>query len=351
MPKTSRSWLAEKMKSGWLDKFSSLAISFALAVLAWLYGSSRDQEILEHIQLPVDVALPASELGNYSLETLGPAKVGVSFSGSPIKVREFRDSLQRNEIIAHVIYRVPVERVNEPKYGDTIIVSEDDIPVPPGLRARLADGKNRIQLNVSKLIEKSLPVKLESGLEGVLPIQANVDPPTVLVKGPQEIIEKARFISTIPANIALTKLNSAENQAAGVKVPLVEEIDGKPIRTSPGKVTVKLIPEPQKIYELSDIPIRFLIPPDFGWRPKFLDDRSAKLDVRIKGPVLTELPKVTAYIDLTAKTGVAGLNVETIKLVLPKDFFQLEEIPKERTIELTPVEPVKKSLGTINGPP
>jgi len=48
---------------------------------------------------------------------------------------------------------------------------------------------------------------------------------------------------------------------------------------------------------------------------------------------------------------VAGLNVETIKLVLPKDFFQLEEIPKERTIELSPVEPVKKSLGTINGSP
>lgn len=345
-----KSKLADWRQGRWLDRFSSLAISFALAVLAWLYGSGRDQEILEHIHLPVHVQLPISESENYSLETMGTSRVGVSFSGSPIKVRELRESLQRNEITVQVTYQVPVERANEAKYGDTLVVSEEDIPVPLGLRVRIVEGKNRIQVNISKLVEKALPVRLESGIEGSLAIQALVEPAVVLVKGPQEIMERAKFISTLPANLALSKLGGMGAQGMGVKVPLVEELEGRPIRVNPSKVSVKLIPEPQKTYDLADIPIRFLTPPDFAYRPKFLDDRSGKVDVRIQGPVLTELPKVIAYIDLTAKTGVAGLNVETIRLVLPRDFYQLEEIPKERTIELIPVEPVKKNLGAINSP-
>jgi hypothetical protein len=133
------------------------------------------------------------------------------------------------------------------------------------------------------------------------------------------------------------------NVSQSVRVAIVDELEGKPVRVLPSKVVVKSIPEPKKVYELSDISIRFLCPSNFAFKPKFTDERSAKLDVKIQGPVLNDLPKVLAYIDLTARPGTAGLNVESVKIQLPREFLLLEEIARERTIELIPLETVKKT--------
>jgi hypothetical protein len=79
--KNLTSWL--KLK--WVDRFSSLAVAFALALMAWLYGSNRDQEIIENVTIPVVVSLNSIQQEHFMLDVVPNMKVHVSFSGSPLK--------------------------------------------------------------------------------------------------------------------------------------------------------------------------------------------------------------------------------------------------------------------------
>lgn len=337
--KNLTSWL--KLK--WVDRFSSLAVAFALALMAWLYGSNRDQEIIENVTIPVVVSLNSIQQEHFMLDVVPNMKVHVSFSGSPLKIREFRRTLEHDECVSKIEYSVTEDRLGEFKFGDNVVISESDIPVPQGVRARLVEGKNKIPVTVYRLGEKLIPVRLESGMEGGLFSQVLIEPASVLVKGPLEILDRTKTIPTHFTSVPFGSMAFQNNVSQSVRVAIVDELEGKPVRVLPSKVVVKSIPEPKKVYELSDISIRFLCPSNFAFKPKFTDERSAKLDVKIQGPVLNDLPKVLAYIDLTARPGSAGLNVESVKIQLPREFLLLEEIARERTIELIPLETVKKT--------
>lgn len=337
------------MKFKWVDRFSSLAVAFALALMAWLYGSNRDQEIIENVTVPVVVSLNSLQQDNFVLDVVSNMKVHVSFSGSPLKIRELRRSIEHDECVSKIEYSVTEDRLGEHKFGDNVVITESDIPVPKGVRARLVDGKNKIPVTVYRLGEKLIPVRLESGMEGSAFSQVVIEPSSVLVKGPIEILERTKTMPTHFTSIPFSPMAFQNNVLQSVRVAVVEELEGKPVRVLPAKVLVRSIPEPKKIYELSDVSIRFLCPSNFAFKPRFTDERSAKLDIKIQGPVLNDLPKILAYIDLTARPGTPGLNVESVKLQLPREFLLLEEFARERTIELIPLEAAKKTtvpLGT-----
>ncbi len=317
--------------------------------MAWLYGSNRDQEILDNVSIPVTIFLSPGQVEHFSLEVVSNIKVSVSFSGSPLKVRELRRSLEREELVSKTEYRVTEDRINEIKFGDTVVVSETDIQVPQGIRVRMVEGKNKIPVTVYLLGEKRIPVKFESGMEGSITSQIVIEPPSVLVRGPLEILERTKTISTHLPAIYFNPVAYQNNGAQPLRISVVDQLEGKTVQVTPSKVSVKAVSESKKIYDLSDIPIRFLCPSNFAFRPRFTDERSAKLDVKIQGPVLNDLPKVIAYIDLTGRPGAPGLNVESVKLQLPKEFSLLDEIIRERTIELLPLEVIKKTTGTSGG--
>ncbi|MSR30754.1 MAG: hypothetical protein EXR99_04535 [Gemmataceae bacterium] len=320
-------------RSKWLDRCSSIAVSLALALLAWLYASNRDQEVLDPITIPVEITLNPAQADNYLLEILGPKQAAVSFKGSPLKIRQARELLQKEQITARVEYSIPDGRLKEAKFSDTILVSEENMHLFRGVHPRMVEGKNRIPITVHKLVEKNLPVQVETGGFSLSNSQILFEPASVAVRGPQEILERTKAIQTVPWTTSIS-FSPQGKSPRDFKVSLARELEGKPVQTKPDYVTVKLLPEPRKVYEIKEIPIRFLYPADFPFRPSFQDERSRKVDLRVEGPVLPQAPRILAFIDLAERPGVAGVQVEKVQIQLPRDFSLLEEFPRDRTIEL-----------------
>src|SRR5262249_7939714 len=107
----------------------------------------------------------------------------------------------------------------------------------------------------------------------------------------------------------------------------------------PDSVSVRFRLHPrQKVYELADVPVQFLCPPDFAWRPRFLSPDSGKVTVKVVGPAGEEPPAVFAYIDLTHASLGRGRNVEPLRLQLPKDFQLVQDAPRLLAFYLEPIE-------------
>src|SRR5438874_9223248 len=96
-----------------IDRILSFLVAVSLALLVWLYARSRDQEILDNMPVPVRLTLPADLADQYHLELSGPAQVMASFSGPPLRIRELRGALQRNEIAGEMTLTIPEERLGE----------------------------------------------------------------------------------------------------------------------------------------------------------------------------------------------------------------------------------------------
>src|SRR5262245_44278470 len=81
-----------------LDRSFSAVVALSLASLVWLYIRSREEEILDNVPIPVQIALAPGQAEHYILEVTGPAQVPMSFSGPPARIRELRGMLQRGEV-------------------------------------------------------------------------------------------------------------------------------------------------------------------------------------------------------------------------------------------------------------
>jgi hypothetical protein len=85
-------------------------------------------------------------------------------------------------------------------------------------------------------------------------------------------------------------------------------------------------------------------------RPKFIgESRGGEISLRLQGPDLPEEPKIIAYIDLTRGNFLAGLNHESVKLQLPRDFQLAQDPLRPIAFELVATEPASRSLGSFSG--
>src|SRR5262245_47833281 len=205
-----------------LDRLVSVFVAISLALLVWLYARSRDQEILDHVPIPVEVTLASAQGDHYSLEVVGPAQVVASFTGPPSRIRELRGLLQRDGLKVDLAYSVPPDRLKESKINETLVVEPGDLHAPAGLTPVLVPGRNQVRILLHRLVERRLPVRFEHSLERYLG-QVVVEPSTVLVRGPQEVLERATAIATQPS-----VLPQADKPRAlpSVRVPLVRELEG-----------------------------------------------------------------------------------------------------------------------------
>jgi hypothetical protein len=331
-----------------LDRIFSALVAVSLALLVWLYARSRDQEILDNVPVPVHVNLPPGQADIYSLETGGSGTVPVSFTGPPLRIRELRGMLQRGELNVALSYAVPDDRLHEARLADSVRVEPADVPAPPGVKATTLEGRNRVPVTLHRLVERRLPVRFDQGhLDPVVPVE--IEPPTVLVRGPQEVLDRARAIPTQPAALPARPEGAAAG-AAVAYVPLVAELEGRPVSAQPGGVTVRVQPQERKVYELPDVPVHFLCPANLGLRPRFIDERAGKVSLRVQGPARDEPPRVAAYIDLTRARVAAGLNHEQLQLQLPKDFTLAQDPPREVAFELVPADFAPKPLTGLPSP-
>ncbi len=317
-----------------------LAVALSLAVLVWLYTRSRDQETLDQVQIPVMIQLSPAQRDHYDLEVNGSTRVAVSFAGPVSRIRELRRKLQMGAIQIAITLSVPEERQNEPSYYDSVRIEAAHLPPLPGVTAMVAEEGTKIPYTVHRLVERQLPVRLEYLGEARL-THINLEPPTVRVRGPKAILDGARVITTVPYAVPTVPEATAETEAdLRGEAPLVPELGGRPIQLSPRTInfTCKVRPK-QKVYQLADVPVHFLCPPGFPWRPRFVTDQAAKISVRVVGPAGEEPPPVLAFIDLTRANVGQGRNLLPVRLQLPRDFTAVQESPPLAAFFLDPIEP------------
>jgi len=336
-----------------IDRFISLGVALSLALLVWLYARSRDQEVLDNVPIPVQISLPPGQAEHYYLELNGPSHVTMSFTGPPTRIRDLRGMLQRGELQVPITLTVPDEQSDEghDRYLDIVHVDVADVHAPPGVTPVIVEGRNRIPVTLLRLVERRLPVRVDSALEERAG-QIVAEPANVLVRGPQEVLDRIRSISTQPVGLPAAGAAAKGPLTLG-PVPLVVAIEGRAIRTTPGAVVVRWTPKP-RVYEVK-VPVQFLCPANFALRPKFIGEgplsssprlggegRGSEIVLRLLGPDVAEQPKVLAYIDLTRGNFLAGLNHETVQLQLPRDFRLAEDPPHPLAFELVPTEPAAR---------
>jgi hypothetical protein len=322
-----------------LDRLLSFLVALSLAILVWLYARSRDQEVLDNVPIPVQISLTPGQVDAFDLEVTGPTQVPISFRGPLSRIRELREMLQKGELRVEVAVVVPEDRLNESRYLDTVRVDAADIHAPPGVTPLVVEGRNRIPVTLYRLVDRQLPVRLDPAPDERVS-QLVLEPATVLVRGPQEILDRERSIPTRPYIFPGGTDAMAEQEfVSSGPVPLVSELQGRPVRSTPGAVRVHLTLQPrQKLYELTGVPVQFLCPSHFGLRPEFVDGDAAKIKLRVLGPAAAEPPAVVAFIDLTGRKFEAGLYPdEPIRLQLPKDTHLAQEEPRSGVFQLVPV--------------
>jgi len=325
MPHTqpSRSWIRFRLRNMVLE----VVVALSLAFLVWLYTRSRDQEILDQVNIPVEIQLAPAYASNYDLEINGKSRVAVSFTGPPSRIRELRRKLQRRLVQVAVALTVPEERQNDSSYRDSVRIEAANIPVPPGVMAIVAEEGNTIPYTVHRLAERLLPVRLDYAGEARLS-QVKVEPATVMVRGPKDILDRIWSLSTQPYVLPSPPDAMGGNTPVRGQVSLLSELEGRPLQVTPKSVSFSFHVKPkQKVFELKEVPVHFLCPPNFAYRPGFAPDQTAKVKVRIQGPAAEEPPPIRAFVDLTSGNFSTGRNLQPVRLQLPKEFQLAEDSP------------------------
>jgi hypothetical protein len=304
-----------------------LLVSLCLAFLVWLYTHSRARSSIEHVQIPVQIQLVASQRDQYALDIQGQPRVSVSFTGPSSRLRELRRKLQRGGIFVAATLNVPEEKQNEATVAQTVQIHSPDVPVLPGVTAELAEEGVSIPVKLHRLAERNLPVRLDYAGEARVNLVV-IDPPVVRVRGPKAIVERAAFLLTQPYAVP-----TSQEQVPGGdvslrdQVALVNELEGRSIQADPPTVQFRCQVVPKhKIFELKDVAVHFLCPANFPWRPRFLGDKQNTVTLRLIGPATEETPTALVFLDLTNSTYARGRNLEAVRVQLPKD-FQLVHTP------------------------
>ncbi len=328
-----------------IDRLVSCLMAVSLALLIWLYARSREQETLDNVPVPVEVVLSTRQGEQFSLELPSSrSQVSVSFTGPPQRLRELQMMLQRKELHVVKTISVPDDRLNESRFSDSVVIEATDINAPQGVTSHVSEGRNSIQYTLHRLIERWLPVRFDCIREGTT-FPVVMDPATVLVRGPKEVLANAKDICTQPSELPSRPLHTPANVAAIGRVPLVHEMEGRAVRVTPSTVQVRVPGQARKKYVLNDIQVHFLCPPNFHFKPQFLDERAGKLNLELLGPVQDEAPRIHAYIDLSKGKFLSGLNHEPLQLQLPGGFQLVQEPPRVVAFQLLPGDFNPEGLG------
>lgn len=325
-----------------IDRFITCLMALSLAFLMWLYVRSRDQDTLDNVPVPVKITLAQPD--QFDLDLPDPCNIVASFAGPPSRIRELRNMLHHGEMFVEINLTVPPDNLqNESPYLETVVVTASDLHPPQGVTSMVVEGRNRVPVTLHRLVQRNLPVRFNHLLEDRVQ-SATVEPQTVQVRGPREVLDRAHEIATQPYLLAPGQDKGQEFAVEGI-VALAREIDGRPVTVHPASVFVRFNVRPrQKVYELNAVPVQFLCPANFPLRPQFTDERAAKIALKVLGPATEEPPAVVAYVDLTTRKLEPGLYAdETLRFQLPKDFQLAQKPPRSASFRLVPVETTTKA--------
>jgi hypothetical protein len=217
---------------------------------------------------------------------------------------------------------------------------------------------NRVPVTLRRIVERRLPVRIDHGLHDRL-LQCQAEPATVVVRGPQDVLDKTSAMPTRPFVPPADEPGSALKEVVvRGTAHLVSEIEGRPVRATPETVAVRLTLRPmRKVYEVQ-VPVNFLTPSNCAFRPQWTrtDERSSRISLRLIGPPVAELPPISAYVDLTRPAFQAERDVnqvlyaeEPIRVQLPPEFSLAQDPPPASAFWLVPLAPEPGRLPFLGG--
>jgi hypothetical protein len=316
-----------------------MIVALSLAFLVWLYIRTRHQESLDHVPIPVQISLAPVFADKYDLEIEGSRHINVSFIGPPSRIHELRGMLGRGEVRVNIPVVVPPSHWHESRYRESVHIHAGDVPAPPGVAVQISGGGNRIPITIRKLGEQQLAVRLDHSADERIS-QIEIKPQSVLVKGPQEILEHTVSVPTIRYHLpSFPGPTGKLPKELTVDLPLVKEMEGRPIQLSQASVRIRISLKPlPREFVLRDLPVRFLCPASFPFRPLVTARHEGKIVLRVKAPATGTAPSVFAYVDLTRGDFHPGLNVQPVRLQLPPDCQLDQELPEPLEFDLIPTE-------------
>jgi hypothetical protein len=221
-----------------------MLVAVCLAFLIWLYAHCRAQDTLDNVLIPVSLQMSPGQQDQYELDIQGPRQVTVSFAGSSSRIRELRRLLQRGQVKALIPCAVPEYHLKDARFTEKITVEQGHIVVPPGIRMVLMEDGTHLQVTFHRIVERQLPIRLEHPSEIRLRL-VQLDPAIVTVRGPQSILEHARYITTQPYAFVADPENLQEETVVHGQVDLVTEMGGRPIQAHPDRVSFSCRVQPK----------------------------------------------------------------------------------------------------------
>ena len=212
----------------------------------------------------------------------------------------------------------------------------------------LVEGRNRIPVTLHRLVESDLPVHFDytADEDRLGPVQ--FEPVKVVVRGPQDILDRLHTLPTQPFVISAPANGVVSPQPLVLApVALVRELEGPPPSVPPQpEVVPRVTLQPQQNTFDLEVPVRFLCPANFRYRPQFTNDRASTLSLHIVGPALGDPAPIFACVDLTRKQFDPGLQEEPLQLQLPKDFHLAQPPPRTVPFKLVLID---KGLELVPG--
>ena len=174
-----------------IDRILSALVALSLALLVWLYARSRDQEILDNVTLPCRSAWPRTTPIITAWKSADPARPWYRSAARRTASANCAARSNATNCTSTSVLTVPEEHRNESRYSDTVHIDASDVPAPPGVTPIVAEGRNRIPVTVRRMVTRPLPVRFDALQEDPAgPVV--LDPPVVLVTGPQEVLDHVR---------------------------------------------------------------------------------------------------------------------------------------------------------------
>nr|HDM99819.1 YbbR-like domain-containing protein [Deltaproteobacteria bacterium] len=296
------------LRKNWFLKL--LSLGFALLLWFFVVGEQKAEISisvpLEIINIPTDLVISNDVPSNIDVTVYGPrSMIRAMTTKGILKVIDLKDA----------------------EIGKTTVhISPDSLSLPGAVRALRIQPSN-IEIVLEPLVLSDFPVR--PVLKGTVAkyhkvLDTDVDPPRVVVSGPESVIKAMKEIKTFPIDLDgasddFTKEVGLDIQ--GIHVSLEEK--KKYI------VTVHIVPV-QGTRRITHIPVQIETnQSDVLWWPKVVS-------VTLRGPMLDirEIKPTDIYVGIS----VIGLEPGTHSLepecIVPEEFILMEIIPKNIKVNI-----------------
>lgn len=323
-------------------------IALGLAFLVWVYLRSRDQEVQSY-QIPIEISIDPQQMDRFSFESKPENQtVRVKFFGLPSRLREVKDLVEGRNLILRKVVRVPneIDIRQDNDYQEVVQFDSSLLSLPLGVHADINPVEGRLQVKLRRMMERTLELqqRITTGSAQYEVDNIRLEPSTVKVFGPKSVLEPMTQLVLDPWQPRLpTGLSMTEEEVSG-SVRLPDKIKQETVRIVPDRVEIRARLKPAlRIYEINDVPISFLCPAHFPYRPLFTADRHGMISqLKIRGP-LNRSPEVRAYIDLSTRPNLKpGLYPdEAITIDLPNGYYLAQDPPRISAFKLELLEGIK----------